>query len=38
MNTPGTSKNNWAYRITKEQLNSVDKNYFINLNKLYSRY
>lgn len=38
MNTPGTSENNWAYRITKEQLNAVDKKYFLTLNKLYSRY
>ena len=38
MNTPGTSKDNWAYRITKDQLNAVDKNYFLKLNKLYSRY
>jgi len=37
MNTPGTSENNWAYRITTEQLNNVDKKYFLKLNKLYAR-
>ena len=37
MNIPGTSKNNWAYRITQEQLNNVDKRYFYNINEMYSR-
>ena len=37
MNTPGTAKDNWAYRITQEQLESIDKEYFKNLNYLYSR-
>ncbi len=37
MNTPGTAKNNWAYRITNDQLSSVNREYFKNLNKLYSR-
>ncbi len=37
MNTPGTSKDNWAYRITRDQLAKVDREYFKNLNKLYSR-
>ena len=37
MNTPGTAENNWAYRITKEQLNAVNRSYFKALNKLYSR-
>ena len=37
MNTPGTAKNNWAYRITKEQLESIDKGYFKYINELYSR-
>ena len=37
MNTPGTSKDNWAYRITSEQLKAVDTKKFKKLNKLYSR-
>ena len=37
MNTPGKADNNWAFRITKEQLNSIDKNRFKELNKLYYR-
>ena len=37
MNTPGTAKNNWAYRITKEQLSAVNRPRFYALNKLYGR-
>ncbi len=37
LNTPGKTENNWAYRITKEQLDSIDRSYFKKLNKLYSR-
>lgn len=37
MNTPGTSKNNWAYRITEEQLAKVNKARFFELNSLYGR-
>lgn len=37
MNTPGTSENNWAYRITAEQLKAVNTEKLLNLNKLYSR-
>ena len=37
MNTPGTNKDNWAYRITEEQLKKVDTEKFKKLNKLYSR-
>lgn len=37
MNTPGTAENNWAFRVTKEQLESVDWEYFKKLNSLYSR-
>lgn len=37
MNTPGTAKDNWAYRITKEQLLNVNREYFRSLNELYSR-
>ncbi len=37
MNTPGTAKNNWAYRITKDQLATVNRNRFRALNELYGR-
>ena len=37
MNTPGTSKHNWAFRITKEQLDTIDRGYFAYLNDLYTR-
>jgi len=37
INTPGRAENNWAYRITREQLDSIDIERFRILNKLYSR-
>ena len=37
MNTPGTNKDNWAYRVTAEQLAAVDLTKFKKLNKLYAR-
>ena len=37
MNTPGKAENNWAFRITREQLNSIDRNYWKKLNNLYYR-
>ena len=37
MNTPGKAENNWAYRITKEQLDSIDREYFKKLNRMYFR-
>ncbi len=37
LNTPGRADGNWTYRITKDQLNSIDKNRFKRLNELYSR-
>ncbi len=37
MNTPGTAVDNWQYRITEEQLNSVDVSKFRYLNRLYGR-
>lgn len=36
-NTPGTSENNWTYRVTREQLSGIDKNYWKKLNKMYAR-
>lgn len=37
LNIPGKADGNWQYRITKEQLDSIDKNYFKKLNQVYSR-
>ncbi len=37
MNVPGRAENNWQYRITKEQLGSIDKQKFAYWNDLYSR-
>ena len=37
MNTPGTSEDNWAYRVTAEQLKAVNTKKFKDLNRLYSR-
>ena len=37
MNTPGTATSNWQYRITEEQLRSVDVGKLKYLNRLYGR-
>jgi len=37
MNTPGCADGNWRYRVTKQQLDSVDSNYWNSQNELYSR-
>ena len=37
INTPGTSKNNWQFRITEENLRSVDRAKWKELNTIYSR-
>ena len=37
LNTPGTSENNWKYRVTKEQLSGIDRDYWRKMNELYSR-
>ncbi len=37
MNTPGRAKGNWQYRITKEQLDSIDRAELLKYNKLYGR-
>jgi len=37
LNIPGKAGGNWQYRITKEQLDSIDKNYFKHLNETYKR-
>ena len=37
MNTPGVANGNWAYRVTREQLDNLDVGKFRYLNKLYGR-
>lgn len=37
MNTPGTAEGNWAFRVTSEQLASIDRNRFKRMNQLYGR-
>lgn len=37
MNTPGTPDGNWAFRLTREQLEEVDRGYFRYLNRLFGR-
>ncbi len=37
MNTPGVASGNWAYRITKEQLYTINKSELNSINKLYFR-
>ena len=37
LNIPGKADGNWQFRITKDQLNSIDKNKFRHFNELYKR-
>lgn len=37
LNTPGRAEGNWAFRITRDQLNSIDRARFKELNALYNR-
>lgn len=37
LNIPGKADGNWQYRITKDQLDSIDKKRFRELNYMYSR-
>ena len=37
MNTPGKSEGNWAFRITKDQLDQLDPEKYRRLNRLYKR-
>ncbi len=37
INVPGSSDGNWEFRITKENLDSIDREKFRKLNKLYCR-
>ena len=37
LNIPGKADGNWQYRITKDQLDGIDKARFLKLNKMYAR-
>lgn len=37
LNTPGIAKGNWQFRITQQQLNSIDKEKFKKYNSIYGR-
>ncbi len=37
MNTPGVATGNWAYRVTADQLASIDRGYWTHLNRMYGR-
>ena len=37
LNIPGKADGNWQFRITEDQLNSIDKNKFRHFNELYKR-
>lgn len=37
LNTPGKSEGNWQYRVTKEQINSINIDKFRRFNELYKR-
>ncbi len=37
MNTPGRADGNWNIRFTREQVNSIDRGYLSDLNRLYGR-
>jgi len=37
LNVPGRAEGNWAYRITKEQLDGIDTEKYKKLNKIYNR-
>lgn len=37
LNFPGRAENNWRYRVTKEQINSIDPKRFKRLNEIYCR-
>lgn len=37
LNIPGKADGNWQYRVTKEQLDSINRKYFKDLNSLFKR-
>ena len=38
MNTPGVASGNWKFRVTRDQLDGIDKNKYRRMNELYARY
>ena len=38
MNIPGTSEKNWIFRMSQEGLDSIDKDYYREINHIYRRY
>ena len=38
MNTPGVAEGNWRFRVTREQLASIDTDAYRRMNELYARY
>ena len=37
MNTPGEAAGNWSFRVTEEQLATIDRGRFRKMNALYGR-
>ncbi len=37
MNIPGKPKDNWRYRVSAEQMQNFDKDYFLKINRLFRR-
>lgn len=37
MNTPGVAEGNWAYRITRDQLDKIDRSRLLRMNRLFGR-
>ena len=37
INTPGKAEGNWQFRLTEDQLDSIDWKYFAHMNQLYAR-
>lgn len=37
MNVPGRAEGNWRFRVTREQVRSIDRDFFRELNELYGR-
>ena len=37
VNTPGKAHGNWCYRVTEDQLRSIDFQKFAHMNKIYAR-
>ena len=38
MNTPGTDKDNWIFRISADALSMIDEPYYREINTVYRRY